>query len=680
MLTKKDKHLAAAQKYLERGQDQRALEEFARVVQEDPADTRTWLKMAEIHVRQGGLAEARDIYLRTAEIYIAQGFLPKALTVYKSVLKLTPGLSHVRIQLGELYWRMGMVSDALSELETAARELLHAGRAVDALPALRRIVELHPDNVVSRIRLAEAASQAGRTDEAIGELTRAAEQLRRDGRAEEFLRVAERLLFHQPDNHALARDLAASYIGRKNPRLALAKLQRALRAAPRDPDNVALLAQALETLDPRNAVSVWRELAEIHAEARREEARDVALRAALALDPTDGESREMAARWGISLAAAAARTRVPAARRPGGTVSSMVTGVEARARKATPEGVPVARPGGASGALSGPHPDDVSRILSEAEVFVKYGLGERAVDHLRRVFAIEPQHRGARERLASVLAQIGRKNEAAAELVAVARQLRATGDETAARAAAEQSLALDPGNGEAARMLGRRTTGAATPAPAAEDELVLELEQLDFFAQQALHDEARAALVDLERRFPGHPLVLERRRRVDSHVPGAIPTDAPAMSATAAAAAPAPVARLSPSERADPATHGDLGIAYKQMGLYDAAVAEFKQLAADPARAVFALTMIGECVEAAGDLGGAVARYKEALNLPQATPQESIGLYYQLGAVFEQLGDVREALYFFENVGKRDPGFRDVRQRIAALKPQGGGGVPSPRR
>jgi tetratricopeptide (TPR) repeat protein len=664
VLTKKDKHLAAAQKYLERGQDQRALEEFARVVQEDPSDTRTWLKLAEMHVRRGALAEARDIYLRTAEIYIAQGFLPKAVTVYKSVLRLMPALPQVRIQLGELYRRMGLVSDALGELEMAARELLQAGRSADALPALRRIVELHPDNVVSRIRLAEAASKAGRTDEAIGALTRAADQLRGEGRADEFLRVAERLLFHQPDNHGLARELAASYIERKNPRLALAKLQRPLRAAPRDPDNIVLLAQALETLDPRNAVSVWRELAEIHADARREEARDAAVRAALALDPTDGESRELAARWGISLAAAAARARVPPPPPGSGSISSAVTaGVEPRVARPAPEGTPVAVRAG----TSGPYPDDVSRILSEAEVFVKYGLGERAVDHLRRVFAIEPQHRAARERLASVLAQIGRKNEAAGELVAVARQLRTGGDETGARSALEQALALDPDSSEAARMLGRQSSS--------DDELILELEQLDFFAQQALHDEARAALVDLERRFPGHPLVVERRRREDGDVAGAIPTDA------GIATSAAPVARLSPSERADPATHGDLGIAYKQMGLWDAAIQEFKQLAADPQRAVFALTMIGECVEAKGDLGGAVARYKEALNLPQATVHESIGLYYQLGAVFEQLGDVREALYFFESVGKRDPGFRDVQRRITALKLSlTPGGAAAPRR
>ena len=658
MLTKKDKHLAAAQKYLERGQDHRALEEFARVVQEDPSDTRTWLKMAEIHVRHGALGEARDIYLRTAEIYISQGFQAKALTVYKSVLKLTPGLPHVRIQLGELYRRMGMISDALTELEAAARELLDAGRSADALPSLRRIVELHPDNVVSRIRLAEAASKAGRIDEAVAELAHAAEQLRHEGRADEFLRVAERLLFHQPENFGLARELAASYIARKNPRLALAKLQRPLRAAPRDPDNVALLAEALATLDPRKAISVWRELAEMHAEARHEAERDVAVRAALALDPTDGESRELAARWGILLGAAAARARLPA-RSP----------VDSRL---TPTGAPTSR-SGLSGAPRLDHPD---RIIAEADVFVKYGLGERAVDHLRRVFAVDPDHRATRERLASVLAQLGRKAEAALELVAVARQLRTAGDETGARFAAEQALSIDPKCAEAARILGKASAGPA--ARSAEDELAPELEQLDFFAQQSLQDEARAALIDLERRFPGHPLVVERRRRADAgtlgqparqpggEVTGAIPRDGSQPIEGRGEAAP--VARLSPSERADPSTHGDLGIAYKQMGLHDAAIQEFRQLAADPKRAVFALTMIGECVEAKGELGEAVARYKEALNLPQATPQESIGLYYMLGAVFEQLGDAREALYFFENVGKRDPGFRDVNQRIAALK------------
>ena len=50
--------------------------------------------------------------------------------------------------------------------------------------------------------------------------------------------------------------------------------------------------------------------------------------------------------------------------------------------------------------------------------------------------------------------------------------------------------------------------------------------------------------------------------------------------AAARAAAPmrALVAKLAGIGARDPATHGDLGIAYKQMGLYDAAIAEFKQV------------------------------------------------------------------------------------------------------
>jgi tetratricopeptide (TPR) repeat protein len=681
VLTKKDKHLAAAQKFLERGQDHRALEEFARVVQEDAADTRTWLKMAEIHVRHGALAEAREIYLRTAEIYIGQGFLPKAVTVYKSVLKLTPGLPHVRIALSEAYRRLGMVADALHELELAVAELQQSSRPADALPALRKMVELHPDNVVSRIRLAEGASQAGRTEEAIREFGQASDQLKMEGRVDEYVRVAERLLFHRPDNFAVARDLAAAYIARKNPRLALAKLQGALKAAPRDPQNVTLLAEAMVELDPRKAIPVWRELAEIHADAHREDARDAAVRAALALDATDGETREMAARWGLSLGAAAARVRLPPPKVPSGTISSVVTSVQAVPPEFAPQDRTDGRSGMRSGIGSGMLPgmsrpgvsgvsgltpmSDVARILSEADVFVKYGLAERAVDHLRRIFAIEPEHHEARERLAGVLVQTGRKREAAVELATLAGQLHAAGDDAAVKVA-ERALALDPACAEAARLLGRR---AAKPAPepkAAADELATELEQLDFFAQQSLHDEARAVLVDLEQRFPGHPLLAERRRAYASEGHGAIP------GGGAPAAPNGPVAKLSASENADPATHGDLGIAYKQMGLHDAAIEEFKQLAADKTRAVFAYTMIGECVEAKGELGEAVKRYKEALNLPQATAQESVELYYLLGAVFEQLGDIREALYFFENVGKRDPGFRDVKRRIVTLKTPSG--------
>jgi tetratricopeptide (TPR) repeat protein len=672
VLIKKDKHLAAAQKFLERGQEERALEEFAHVVQEDPNDTRTWLKMAEIHARRGALEQARDIYLRTAEIYVGQGFQRKAMTVYKSVLKLTPGLPHVRERLADTYRHQGMVADALRELELCADELARAGKIEEALPALRKIVGLHPDNIAARIRLAETASQMGKVDEAVHELSQLAVQLKAQGRADDFVRVSERLLFHRPGNFDVARELAAAYITRRNPRLALTKLQAALKAAPRDPQNVTLLAEALAQLDPSKALSVWRELAEIHDAAGRLNDRDVALRAALALDPTDGETKELSARWGITaISAVKARAAPP-------PLPVSVSGARPLPRG---EALPGADrsgsvPGLASIGISGltPGPTEVGRVLAQADVFVKYGLVERAVDHLRRVFVLDPRHRGARERLASVLTQLGRRSEAAAELATLAGQL-AEEDASDAALVAERALTLDPSCAAAAKLLGR--TVSAPPAPEAvaaalSDELRGELEQVDFFLQQSLHDEARSVLDELGERFPGDPLIDEKRAviaRAEKAAAaaadqGAIPGDG------AASPVPhAPVAKLSVSESADPSTHGDLGIAYKQMGLYDAAIAEFRLLQADRTRAVFALTMIGECVEAKGELGEAVSKYKEALNQSQITPPESLELYYLLGSVFERLGDVREALYFFENLRKRDASFRDVVRRVAALKP-----------
>ncbi|MDB4982667.1 MAG: repeat-containing protein, partial [Myxococcales bacterium] len=266
MATNKEKALAAAQKFLDRGQPDRALAEFARVVQEEPGDTRTWLKMAEIYSRRGQTEQARDIYLRTGALYVEQGTLQKAITVYKNALKLAPGHTDGHLRLASIFRRVGQPADAAQQLGLAAAAFQKAGRPADALPPLRQIVELGPERIAARIQLAEMASQAGAMHEAIRELNQAAEFLKARGRSDEYVRVVERLVFHDPNNFERARELAAVYIGRGKPRQALAKLQAAAKAGPREPQNIELVALALEQLDPPKACSIWKELAELHDE------------------------------------------------------------------------------------------------------------------------------------------------------------------------------------------------------------------------------------------------------------------------------------------------------------------------------------------------------------------------------------------------------------------------------
>jgi hypothetical protein len=46
-----------------------------------------------------------------------------------------------------------------------------------------------------------------------------------------------------------------------------------------------------------------------------------------------------------------------------------------------------------------------------------------------------------------------------------------------------------------------------------------------------------------------------------------------------------------------------------------------------------------------------------------------MSLYYDLGNVYEMKGNNQEALYHFQKIARRDPGFRDVKDRIVALQP-----------
>jgi tetratricopeptide (TPR) repeat protein len=96
---------------------------------------------------------------------------------------------------------------------------------------------------------------------------------------------------------------------------------------------------------------------------------------------------------------------------------------------------------------------EVKRILAEADVFVKYGLVDRAADHLRRVFDRVPTHQGAHERLAAVLVQLGRKAEAAAEYEVLAQQFTASKPASAA-AYARKALELNPSARRALEVLG----------------------------------------------------------------------------------------------------------------------------------------------------------------------------------------------------------------------------------
>jgi tetratricopeptide (TPR) repeat protein len=129
-----------------------------------------------------------------------------------------------------------------------------------------------------------------------------------------------------------------------------------------------------------------------------------------------------------------------------------------------------------------------------------------------------------------------------------------------------------------------------------------------------------------------------------------------------------------PLDDGDSDTHYDLGLAYKEMTLLDEAIKAFEKALRAPGREVQCRVMIGMCMRDMGNPSEAIQQFKQGLHA-QPSERERQSLYYEIGVTYEALGDDAEALYYFEMVLKRDPGFADASLRAERLRLRGGRAV-----
>ena len=79
----------------------------------------------------------------------------------------------------------------------------------------------------------------------------------------------------------------------------------------------------------------------------------------------------------------------------------------------------------------------------------------------------------------------------------------------------------------------------------------------------------------------------------------------------------------------------DLGMTYRQMGLLDEAVAEFRLASRSPLLRVMALDMLGRALLERGDFGAAIAELERALATPDVPIDAEVNFRYNLGLALE---------------------------------------------
>ncbi|MEZ4308820.1 MAG: tetratricopeptide repeat protein [Polyangiaceae bacterium] len=545
MAVDREKVAQAAQKLVEKRRFDKAVEEYQKILAEDPRDVRTLLKVGDLRLKAEQYPEAITTYETVGQFYLQQKALPKALAVYKQIREIirkhVPHLEdrfgHVAPKLAEIYASLGYMGDAIATYDELASRLAAAGRDRDVIDVFRKVTEIDPANPIPLLRLADAYMRVRDVDNAIEKLGAASQSLLRLGRPEEALKVVERLLQHRQEPR-FCRLAAEIYLDRAGPNdglAALTRLQVAFKDNPRDLDTLGLLARAFDVAaQPSRAVEVLKEAARIAKEAgkvpefntlvdtlQQRAPKDDAVRALVALRAAGSRASRPPSQASVMPPAPSVApppplpAQAPANKPPGLTAAqeTRINAVDPRQSidveledlDAEPVSIEVeSRPFVLKNTPVAALHDPAMRsrlILSQAEQLRRDHNYEEAVAVLEGGIDSLPDARELREKLCDLLLEAGDQAQAIVQMLAFARRLAETEDVEGAARILDEVMLLEPAHAEAIALLGElgyAVPGYETPAadPGYDPNAPLPSYDLDDLSAPAMQPQAFEALDD----------------------------------------------------------------------------------------------------------------------------------------------------------------------------------------
>ncbi len=320
-------------------------------------------------------------------------------------------------------------------------------------------------------------------------------------------------------------------------------------------------------------------------------------------------------------------------------------------------------------------------------------LNTQAIAVWKRILSNEPQSASAQLKLGELYAVVGlradsrkhyeaalaryRKSGRAREVAQLEARLGRLDEVSSSELAVSAVPPLSP-----EQVAGREETAEVADAEFEKENLL----QARLFRRYGLPVQARARLDALLARFPDHPEArrelgdllgeagapVEARKQKPTPEPPKVPS-----TPEVKAVPPEPVPAAPKIEARDDVGHQisrddyearfDLGLAYREMGLIDEAIAELQLAAADEARLVECARMLAECFVEKEMPARAVKWLERGLAAPGLPAPKRRNLQYDLASACEACGEASRALAIYSELQAEDAGFRDVGARVRRL-------------
>ena len=541
------KYSQIAEYYKNDGFNVRAIATYKMILRLEPQNELAMLHLADLQVAQGLMMEAKSQYQALVELYTKSAQKRRAADVFKKLTEIDPSDLKIRYKFAEFLDRQGQKDEAIAEYVGIADEFINSGMVLEAIQMMEKGLQIDGSNLSLRCKLAQASVLQGDYSKAVqilseirGKhpddvelLSRLGEAYQGAGNLDEAETVYDRLGEIEPDNPEHAGRRADLAIGQGQFDRALELLTPVIdrQVDQGEGDKAAALLQKVLGKDPHHVKTLVK-LAEIHTILKQEQARisaydqlceayshhgdyEKAARVAeqlTELEPENSQHKDrlkfLKSRLAPPAAAAppSAPARPPApAPEPDVNIDVDLPGLESldvtdvlgaevgesmepeltleeeidlapEVPQATeqPEDVPV---------LSQDDEEHIREKLTEAEVFVRYGLVDKAIDQLKDTLASFHFHTATREKLVEVYTDQGMNREAAEQAVELARVYERLGQSEDAGRLIQQAKELNPAVSDAIEPSAVQAVEEIELTLSPEDDLETAGLESDFMAE-----------------------------------------------------------------------------------------------------------------------------------------------------------------------------------------------------
>ncbi len=247
----KNKAMRNAERFLSQGKIRGAINEYQRVVENDPKDFSTLNILGDLHAKDRDKQQAVGCFTLVAEHYNTQGFSHKAIAVYNKISRIEPGSIEVSAKLAELYQSKGSISEARRHYTTLAEHYQQRGQKIEALAIWKQIAELDPNNTEIYLKVADTCRQEEQYEEAVRAFTEAGLRFVKQDKFEPALAAFAKALEIDKNNLRALKGLVKSQIGLGCADEAAQTLEKVLQEQPHNRDVLYLLVDCY--LDMNNA-------------------------------------------------------------------------------------------------------------------------------------------------------------------------------------------------------------------------------------------------------------------------------------------------------------------------------------------------------------------------------------------------------------------------------------------